>query len=184
MTRAVAALMTAASRVSGPVASRVVMMIRRMKSGEELAVSELLCECYRWVGSVERYSQRQVAFLVEERGSLRTVQEESRDQSYLVACSGDTVVGVVAVAGGVIAKLYVAPLHHGEGIGTALFEAAEASAQEAGFSRLTLGTTPHAVGFYERRGMSVAARRLHDAGVFRGRETVLMEKALRSPAGA
>ncbi len=49
-----------------------------------------------------------------------------------------------------------------------------------------LGTPPSTVGFYEARGMSAVARKVHRRGVFFGRETVLMEKALcgrREPKG-
>jgi ribosomal protein S18 acetylase RimI-like enzyme len=154
------------------------MTIRPMNGHEELAVSALLCECYRWLAPVEGYTREQVAFLLEERGSLRTVQTESRNQLYLVACENDTIVGMVAVDGNVIAKLYVAPGNHGRGIGGALFAAAETCVMNAGFDRMTLGTTPNTVAFYEGRGMSVAGQKHHASGVFLGRYTVLMEKVL------
>jgi ribosomal protein S18 acetylase RimI-like enzyme len=159
-----------------------VTTIRRMGPRDELAVSLLLCECYRWLAAVERYSPQQLDFLIAERGSLKTVQVESRGQLYLVACRDETIIGMVAVAENVITKLYVASEHHRQGIGTALFDAAEASVRDAGSDQMTLGTTPSAVAFYERRGMRVMGHRLHHAGVFCGRETVLMEKTLRAQA--
>jgi GNAT superfamily N-acetyltransferase len=135
-----------------------------MSPHDELTVSSLLCDCYRWLAAVEGYNSQQVDFLVGERGSLRTVRVDSRDQLYLVACRDEVIAGMVAVAENVIAKLYVTPEHHRQGIGTVLFDAAEASARDAGFDRTTLGTTPSAVAFYERRGMWVMGHRLHNAG--------------------
>ena len=154
------------------------MTIREMREPDQSAVSALLCDCYRWLAGVEGYSAEQVEYLVVERGSLVTVRSESRDQVYLVACEGEIIVGMVAVAGNLIAKLYVAPAYHRRRAGTALLNEAEARVRAAGFDRMNLGTTPSAVGFYEARGMFVAGRKLHSAGVFCGRETVLMEKAL------
>jgi hypothetical protein len=58
--------------------------------------------------------------------------------------------------------------------------AAEACIRETGFDRMALGTTPSAVAFYERFGMSVMGHKLHNAGVFCGRKTLLMEKMLRA----
>ena len=107
------------------------MTIRQMRGDEELAVSKLLCDCYRWLAPVEGYTPEQTVALVDERGSVSTVHAESRQQLYLVACEGELIVGMVAVSGNVIAKLYVAPEHHGRGIGTALFDVAESRVRDA-----------------------------------------------------
>ena len=160
------------------------MTIRGMTAADEQAVSDLLCVCYRWIAEPEGYTEEQVGFLLSQRGSLETVRRESREQQYLVACRGESLVGMVAVSGNQITKLYVDPAYHREGIGRALFEAAVAIIAAAGFDRAILGTTPGTVPFYEALGMSVSGHRDHTAGVFSGRRTILMEKALRREAEA
>lgn len=154
------------------------MTIRRMTAADEQAVSELLCACYRWIAGPEGYTEEQTGFLLKERGSLETVQRESREQQYLVACRGESLLGMVAVSGNVITKLYVDPASHRGGIGRALFEAAVESVRAAGFESVTLGTTPATVPFYEALGMRVGGHKDHTSGIFSGRRTMLMEKAL------
>ncbi len=158
-------------------------LIREMEERDEAAVSAILRRCYRWLAAREGYTPDQVEYLVTERGSLETVRRESRAQRYLVACFGDVIRGMIAVADAEVTKLYVHPEHHHRGVGTTLLEAAESLIRDAGLERMTLGTTPGTVPFYQRRGMSVSGRRLHETGVFSGRETVLMEKNLRPAPG-
>jgi GNAT superfamily N-acetyltransferase len=143
-------------------------------------VSALLGRCYRWSTDVEGYTSAQVEFLVEERGSEETLRRESGEQRYLVACANGEIRVMVAVDGNEVAKLYVDPDRHGQGIGAALMRAAESVIRDTGFERLTLGTTPGTVPFYEACGLRIAGRRLHEKGVFAGRTTILMEKALQA----
>ena len=154
------------------------MTIRGMTAADEQAVSELLCACYRWIAEPEGYTEEQVGFLLKERGSLETVRRESREQEYLVACRGESLLGMVAISGNQITKLYVDPAFHREGIGRGLFEAAVETARAAGCESVFLGTTPATVPFYEALGMRVGGHKDHTSGVFSGRRTTLMEKAL------
>ncbi len=158
------------------------MTIRGMTAADEQAVSDLLCACYRWIAEPEGYTAEQVGFLIEERGSLETVQRESREQQYLVTCRGESLLGMVAVSGNLITKLYVDPASHREGIGRALFEAAVEAVRAAGFETVALGTTPATVPFYEALGMRVDGHKDHTSGVFSGRRTMLMEKTLQPKA--
>ena len=158
------------------------MTIRGMTAADEEAVSDLLCACYRWIAEPEGYTEEQVGFLLSQRGSLETVRRESRGQQYLVARRGTSLLGMVAVSGDQITKLYVDPACHGKGIGRALFEAAVETARAAGFKRIFLGTTPATVPFYEALGMRVGGQKNHTSGVFSGRRTMLMEKALHRKA--
>jgi ribosomal protein S18 acetylase RimI-like enzyme len=152
--------------------------IRPMEEEDLPAVSALLRRCYRWLAGPEGYAPAQVEFLVTERGSAETARRESREQTWLVACEDGGVCGLVAVAGNEVARLYVGPDRHRRGIGASLLAAAEAVVARAGHDTMSLGTTPLTAPFYERLGMTVAGRRPHATGVFAGRETVLMEKAL------
>jgi ribosomal protein S18 acetylase RimI-like enzyme len=154
--------------------------IRDMREQDLPAVCQLLCACYRLLGRLEKLSPQQVEFLLSKRGSLESVSREWRRQLYLVACAGDTILGVVAVRANEITKLYVDPLHHGKGVGRALFHAAEASIRKAGFAELYLGAATSAVPFYQAMGAGVAGHRSHQSGPLSSRRVTVMRKHLRS----
>jgi predicted N-acetyltransferase YhbS len=123
----------------------------------------------------------QSQFLVTERGSLDCVRRESQTQRYLVAHDDGSVVGMVAVAGDAITKLYVSADRTGEGIGRSLYEAAESVIRADGHSRVTLGAFPTAVPFYARMGMAVVGCK-NATGALEGLSITLMEKELHSEA--
>jgi ribosomal protein S18 acetylase RimI-like enzyme len=154
------------------------LMIRHMRESDLLAVSQVLCECYRWLGRREGCTPGQIEFLVSKRGSLECVRRESQHQEYMVACIEGAVVGVVALSANKIAKLYVAPSHHGQGIGRLLYEAAEAQIRKTGHDRVVLGAFPTAVPFYEGMGFAVTGRKTCSAGALSGFPIALMEKQL------
>jgi predicted N-acetyltransferase YhbS len=153
-------------------------MVRCMKQSEIAAVSALLQESYTWLGEREGLSARQVEFLVSERGSTGCLLRESAEQEYLVAPAGRELVGMVAVAGDMIAKLYVRPSHMGAGIGRQLYEAAESTIRSAGHARVILGSFASAVPFYEQMGLHVVGTK-NAAGPLKGVVVTLMEKTLQ-----
>jgi len=157
--------------------------IRFMGDDDVLAVAELLGKTYRWLGQREAFTAEQVEFLVSKRGSLECVSRESRNQLYFVASVRGDIVGMVAVSGNEITKLYVLPAHHRTGIGTELFAAAEAVVRGAGYDRLTLGAFRTAVPFYAAMGMSVTGRKPHGRGPLEGLSVTLMEKELKQGEG-
>jgi len=150
-------------------------MIRLMRESEIADVSELLRECYTWLGDREGFSAEQVEFLTSERGSVETIRRESREQEYFVAEDEAGLSGMIAVSGDEIAKLYVKPSCHRRGIGRKLFEAAEARIRAAGHARVTLGAFSSAVPFYEKMGMRVTGRK-ETGGRMSGSVVTLMEK--------
>ncbi len=154
------------------------LVIRTMAPTEITAVSDLLCDCYRWLGRRDGYNPEQLEFLLLRRGSIAVVQEESSRQQYLVACAGETVVGMVAIKDSEITKLYVAASHHRQGIGRRLYETAEQLIGAGGFAEVVLGTTPGSAPFYETVGMSIADRKPHKLDLFRGHEVLIMHKQL------
>jgi len=141
------------------------------------AVSALLARCYAVLARDEGLTAEQQAYLVSERGSIDCVTRESRDQQYILARDVDEIIGVVAVRGDLIGKLYVDPTHHGEGVGRALYEEAERLIREAGHARVRLGAFPTAVPFYQRMGLSAVGQKAA-TGPLTGRTVVLMEKIL------
>jgi len=153
--------------------------VRKMKPDEAAAASEVMCECYRRIGAKCGYSKEQVAYLVEERGAKKTVEKESKNQTYLVACEGEKLVGVAAVNGNELAKLFVAPVRHKQGIGSLLFRAAENVVKQNGHNEMIVGVMfEDAVGFYEKLGMTRFGTKLPDGGVFEGFEVKLLRKRL------
>ena len=157
------------------------MTTREMTQDEVPAVSELLRHSYRLLAEREGLTEEQAQFLVEERGSLDCVRRESQTQRYLVADDDGCIVGMAAIDGDVITKLYVSPDRTGEGIGRSLYEAAESAIRSVGHSRVTLGAFPTAALFYARMGVAVVGRK--DAtGALEGLSITLMEKELHSEA--
>jgi len=157
------------------------MVTAGMKDSEILEVSRLLCALYAALGEKEGLSADQTEYLRSQRGSEACVRRECQCQQYVVAREGGTIIGVVAVAGDTIAKLYVSPEHTGHGVGRSLYEAAESMIVEHGRARVWLGAFPTAVPFYERMGLSAVGEKAA-TGPLAGRTMVLMEKRLDSGA--
>ncbi|MFH1312702.1 MAG: GNAT family N-acetyltransferase [Candidatus Eisenbacteria bacterium] len=153
------------------------MTMTRMTDAETEAVNELLQSSYTWLGEREGLTDAQTDFLVSQRGSLEHVRNESQAQSYLVARDGARIVGVVAVSGEMVTKLYVGPEHMGKGVGRLLYEAAESAIRAGGHTRVKLGAFPTAVPFYERMGLEVVSHRT-PAGALAGLNMAMMEKHL------
>ena len=153
------------------------VLIRKMGEEDIGQVSEVMCSCYRWLGRVNGYMEGQIDYLLSERGSVATIRSESQGQKYLVACLNDVIVGVAVLKGNEVAKLYVDPEFHGQGIGRALFESAEQVIIEGGFEDVIVGVHGQsAIGFYEKMGMSVFETKVVIEGVFSGCEVPVMRK--------
>jgi ribosomal protein S18 acetylase RimI-like enzyme len=153
------------------------MTTTEMTGADAARVSELLRDSYTLLGQREGLSPEQTRFLVTQRGSLECVRRESQSQLYLVARDDERIVGVVAVSGDTITKLYVSPEQTGQGIGRLLYEAAESVIQADGQSRVVLGAFPTAVPFYTRMGLAVVGHRAA-TDALEGLSVALMEKEL------
>lgn len=151
-----------------------------MEEADAPEVSRLLADSYRLLAGREGLSPKQTEFLVKKRGSLACVRRESRSQEYIVARDTGGIVGVVAVSGDTITKLYVSPERVGRGVGRALYEAAESLIRARGGRRVVLGAFPTAVPFYARMGLSVVGHKEATGGL-EGLTIALMEKELPGP---
>ncbi len=155
------------------------VLIREMGVADIGRISEVVCSCYSWLGERNGYTGEQVDYLLRERGSVETIQVESQEQRYLVACVNGAIVGVAGVKGNELAKLYVDPEYHGQGVGRVLFESAEMAIIKGGFDDMIAGVIGRsAFGFYEKMGMSVFETKLVKEGAFRGCEVPVMRKCL------
>ena len=150
-----------------------------MTEGEAPEVSELLCEAYAWLAEREGLPGEQTELLQSIRGSVETVRRESQTETYVVARDESGIIGLVAVAGNVIRKLYVRPSRHGTGVGRALYEEAESLIRLGGHGKVTLGAFPSAVPFYEAMGLRAVSVK-ESRGPLAGLRITLMEKRLES----
>ncbi len=154
--------------------------IAPMNDADLAEVSKLLRSCFNWLADREGFTPVQRAFLTGERSSVETVRGESKSRPHLVARDeGGTLLGMAAVCGNELARLYVDPRFHGQRVGSKLFAAAEGMIREAGFSEMRVGAlVESAAAFYRARGMHEAGREIYEPEIFLGREVVLLAKAL------
>jgi ribosomal protein S18 acetylase RimI-like enzyme len=164
-------------RQAGERSEAGLVQVRCMRESEVAEVSELLCRCYAWLGDHEGLTPAQIAFLKSVRGSEATVRRESQGETYLVAQDEARIVGLVAISGSRITKLYVHPARHGRGVGRTLYEAAESSIRLGGHKEVVLGAFPSAVPFYESMGLRVVGRK-NPRGAMAGLTIMLMERRL------
>ena len=155
-------------------------IIREISESDFQNVSDLLCACYRWFEDRESFTPDQIEYLISERGSVEHVRDIARDELCLVADKGGRVVGMVAIKGNEIDKLYVDPEYHRQGIGTLLFRAAEDTIKRAGHHDMFLGAMARsAVPFYDRMGMYQDGYKHVQTGAFAGEKALILRKELQ-----
>lgn len=154
------------------------MQIRPMMDEDVPDVSKLLCDCFRWLAKRESFTAEQLDFLLD-RASQETVRKESRTRTHLVAYENRMIAGLVVVNGDEIARLYVHPRLHRQGIGKMLFETAENLIRQSGFAEANVAAlVDNAFRFYKAMGMTEIGRQVYEPQVFLGRKVILMNKAL------
>jgi len=159
------------------------LVIREMVEADVARVCELLRDCYRWLAAREGFDARQSSFLIDQRSSEATIREESRTRPHFVACRGPVIVGMSVVHGNELARLYVDPHYHRQGVGKALFDAAEAFVRDAGHQEMTVAAlVDSAASFYLAMGMSITGRQVYEPDIFLGREVIMMTKKLAAPS--
>lgn len=143
-------------------------------------VSVLLRRCFNWLADREGFTPAQRIFLTGERSSVETVREESKTRPHLVARDDHgTLLGMAAIRGNELARLYVDPRFHGQRVGCKLFDAAEVMIRDTGFAELTVAAlVESAAAFYRARGMREVGRQVYEPEIFLGREVVLLAKTL------
>jgi len=154
------------------------MRIEPMTDADHAEVAALLQACFEWLADREQYTEKERAFLLGPRSSADTLHAESRTRPHLVARAADgTILGMAAVRENEVARLYVHPAYHGQGVGKALFRAAEAVIVRAGHAEVTVAAmAASAVAFYRARGMSEVGRTRYEPEIFGEREVVILAK--------
>ena len=153
--------------------------IHEMRDSDIEEVSRVVCDSFRWSAERDGYTAEQIAAYVSERGSPEALRGQFPLCQWLVACAEDTIVGVAAVKGNEIDKLYVDPRFLRQGIGKRLFQAAEDLIARAGHKEVVLGTAfPASLPFYRAMGMQESGRKIIAIGPFKGRASILLTKPL------
>lgn len=154
------------------------MIIRDMTPADHREVSEILAACFRWLAERENLSARQLAFLLS-RATEATVAEESKTRPHLVACEGNVILGMVVVNRNQIARLYVHPRRHRQGVGRTLFNAAQDLIRTSGFSEATVGAlVASAADFYRAMGMHDVEEVEYEPEIFDDRKVLILRKQL------
>lgn len=156
------------------------MNIVPMSSTDLGEVSALLRNCFNWLADQEGFTPAERSFLTGERSSVETVREESKTRPHLLARNdGGTLLGMAAIRGNELARLYVDPRFHGQRVGSRLFDAAAGLIRDAGFAEMTVAAlVESAAAFYRAQGMHEIGREVYEPEIFLGREVVLLAKAL------
>lgn len=151
-----------------------------MTDGDLVEVSELLQCCFNWLAEREGFTEQQREFLAGPRSSVQTLREESQTRPHYVARTPDgAVMGVAAICANELARLYVDPKYHSQGVGKALFREAESLFRKSGYAEMTVAAlVDSAAGFYRAQGMHDIGRAPYEPELFKGRELFLLAKSI------
>jgi len=143
--------------------------IRRAQRDDAQAISRIVIAALRESNS--RDYPTEVIAQVEQSFSPTAVSALLDSRVVFVAFNQSELLGTASLDGEVVRTVFVAPIHHGTGIGRLLMEAIHAAAIRAGVTALRVPSSITAQGFYTRLGY----RKLRDE--FHGAErTIVMEK--------
>jgi len=142
-------------------------------------VSRVVCDSFRWAAEREGADEGEIGRYLTGRGSVTAIRDQFDEYQCLVACSGPTIVGMVAVKVNEVTKLYVDPPYHRRGIGTMLFSEAERLIARSRHKELVLGAAfGSSILFYEAMGMRAVGRKHDVLGTVEGANVMLMAKSL------
>jgi len=157
------------------------ILIRPFVETDVDAVHALLVSCYRWLARQEDWSDIALRTIMAARSSRVSIQSESQVQSWIVACAAGRLVGMAAVNDNEIAKLYVDPEAHRQGVGSRLFAEAVSLIERDGHRTATLGSAESAVPFWLAMGAAPIGQRAYSLAGFQDRNVVVMERKLSIP---
>ena len=150
-----------------------------MREADIPAASRLVCDSFRWSAEREGYAPEQISAYFAERGSPQALRALLPLCQWLVAWKEDTIVGIAALKGDKIDKLYVERRFLRQGIGRRLFRRAEELIARAGHKEIVVGTGfPGSIPFYRAMGLRESGRKTIVTGPCAGKEVVLLRKPL------
>lgn len=134
---------------------KVTLTVREVRDDDIVGIQRLVEASLAWLGEREGWTGAQLAGIQASFDSADELEQLWARQTWLVAVLDGVVVGFASLQGGDLCQLHVDPARHRQGIGTALFLAAERTARDAGEAELRARSTPTSVPFYEAMGMCV-----------------------------
>ena len=155
--------------------------LREMVEADCAEVSRVVCASFAWAAEREAVAQARMDGYVRERGSEEAVRAQFGVYEFHVACVEEQIVGVFAVDGNEVAKLFVDPPFLRQGVGTLLFRVAERIIRHAGHDEMVLGAAfESSLPFYGAMGMTRAGEKVVTIGPFEGLCVQLLRKRLAS----
>jgi ribosomal protein S18 acetylase RimI-like enzyme len=154
------------------------MVIRGARGDDLAAVQRVAHGSLAWLGRREGWNDEQLASIQSSFDSAEDLEQLRARQTWLVAVLDGGVVGYASLAGGDLCQLHVNPAHHRQGIGTALFRAAERIAHDTGEAELRVRSNPTSVPFYQAMGMRVGGEVPWRDPLFAGRKLTALRKPL------
>ncbi len=152
-------------------------VIRRATAADDQAISDIICEGYRFLARPDGITDEQLAGLVGAHTAARAAEIRALWEC-VVAAEDGRVVGMIAYSEDEIQNLWVRPHCHRRGIGSALFRTAEAAIRATGQSRMCVCTSGYGRPFYEAMGMTFVGKRKIDRGPMEGGQVSVLEKML------
>jgi len=152
--------------------------VRIMQDDEVAPAQAVIRRSLAWLADQEGWSEQQLDVMLTDVASADGIRERRARQQSFVACVEGAVVGVAFVSRNEVSHLYVAPRHHRQGVGTALFRAIEEGLRRTGHTELRLKSTATSAPFYQAMGMSVRERLPWRDRLFSGHELTVMAKRL------
>jgi GNAT superfamily N-acetyltransferase len=122
--------------------------IRRYQHEDAPACCAIITRCLPGMSGLNEAARNFLARKNQPEG----LHEEMSGFFTLVVASSDSVVGVGALCGDEIKRVYIDPAHQGSGCGTLLVEHLEDEAKRRGIQELWVESSPNAERFYARLG--------------------------------
>jgi GNAT superfamily N-acetyltransferase len=125
-------------------------MIRKASSEDLASCSELIQQVIGQVNA-KHYSP-DIICAWQECNALPNLEEEIKRTDFIVYEEKGAIIGVGAIEGSHIKKVYVSPNYQGRGLGKMLLESLEQMARKNGFAECNLNSTINALNFYKKFG--------------------------------
>lgn len=151
--------------------------LRPMQEADADEVSAVVCACLQFPGERQNYTPSQISEVLAMH-STEQIKEWLSRWEVVVAERDGILVGVLAVEFDEIEALFVDPSCHRQGVGAALFAAAERSIASRRHPLLRVHTTGYGSPFYEAMGAPRVGAKVVEYGPLKGRSITCHEKPL------
>ncbi len=122
--------------------------VRRFAVGDAAACCAVINAC---VPTMDGLNEAARQFILEKNTPAQLGEALARLCTLVYVRAGE-VIGVGALDGAEIKRVYVLPAAQGQGIGAGLMDALEAEARRRGRQQVVIRSSPAAAAFYRRRG--------------------------------